>query len=457
MKFDVIGTCKLKCFLLIFLILQSHYIYCYNRIKVEKNKYKSKINSKENERTNDDSTVSLDDLLEESYLNDDQESIYYDFTPKDIKTKVTVNEDIKYLRFFIGFLGCMPYIGPFVYIVEKILDADQFCKISEMKEFYKQGIIDRRSLPMKTYNSVQKMIKDMPWTPILKDEKIVLDENNLKESCKKLIKARNNMLKENQKYIDSYKKALESAQEIKDSFGTSDEITFKKFLKVSNNIIIHRNSGYRNLKDYFLNHFFGNNLKEDELEGKIGSKWKVKIEEVVNILSDNKFQSELNIKSLMISKEEKISCSKLDPNKMHEEYEKGKPKVLDKLAGAWNSLKYLYQCLTTTDRSKTDSKFLSAIEKFISILNFSLIALGLITLVDIFASTVANIFGFFFLKGLKIAFWGIRAIYSIFKALEERRRDIIDKSIEYRFWGVAAGSAVRIVYTILSPTEKKKK
>ena len=42
-------------------------------------------------------------------------------------------------------------------------------------------------------------------------------------------------------------------------------------------------------------------------------------------------------------------------------------------------------------------KELNAINKFISILNFSLIALGLLTLIDIFASTVANVFGFFFL------------------------------------------------------------
>lgn len=456
MKFVFKFDFKIKSLLLIFLLIQSNIINCSNRIKVEKSKVSNKLKNKE-QKTNDDDSVELDDLIEESYLNEDEESVYTTYSPKDLKSKVTVNEDIKYLRFFIGFLGCMPYIGPLIYIIEKILDHDQFCKIHEMKEYYKQGIIDRRNLPKKTYNSVQKMIEDMPWTPILNEEKIVLDQNNLKNSCKKLLKARNNMLKENKKYLSSYKKALESAEEIQKSFETSEEITFKMFLKESNNIIFGRNSGYRNLKDYFLNHYFGNNVKEKELEEKIGGNWKEKINDVVRILNENKIVAEHNIKSLMISVEEKISCSKLDPHKMSEEYEKGKPKVLDKLAGAWNSLKYLHKCLATADREKTDSKLLNAINKFISILNFSLVALGLLTLIDIFASTVANVFGFFFLKGIKIAFWGLRALYSIFKALEERRRDVIDKSIEYRFWGIAAGSAVRIVYTILSPTEKKKK
>lgn len=443
---------KFKTILLLCLIIFSNFIHSHqitnsnfkNQRKILKTNKKSKSN------TNNDvleTTEFPESPLsgEEQFLIENKDSKY--ISDEDFKTDLVPNDNLKYLYFFFGMIECLPYMGPFVKLIEKIIKDAKYCSVSEMIQSYHHGTLESHNLPKTTFDNVKNMIDDMPWVPMINGEKIELDINNLNDSCKKLIKARNSMIEENKKYVDDFYIGFTSALDIKKSFDTKEEITIHKFIEESNNIIFGRNSGYRNLKKYLMLHFFTNLQTDEQLIRNVGSNWKDIIVQIITILRENGKMALQNIQSLQISQEENINCKKLNIQKMSQEYENANPTFIEKLSGGWSSIIYLKDCLAKGKKENQTSK----VRKIIKIIA----KVGLKKLIKFFLTKLAILIGFWFVKGIKIAFWGLRIINSIYKALQERKKDVVDKRKEFKYWGIATGSAIRLVHTIVVPIAKK--
>lgn len=111
------------------------------------------------------------------------------------------------------------------------------------------------------------------------------------------------------------------------------------------------------------------------------------------ILSDNQKMAEQNQEELKAN--ENPNCSKMPDNEL---YEKNKSTILDKLAGGWAALKYLKKCYEDNEKEKPVQ---TKAQKFVNF--FLILAKGVMQkLVVIFGNMIANIFGMFALKALKM-------------------------------------------------------
>lgn len=444
---------RIKSIILLFLLVSTNIITCYSKANkfasYSKSKRVSKNSSKSNYQNGKIDDIEMTDFSsqtpEEEFANSNHDSKYV--SEDNFKPDIIIGDKIKYLYFFLGMIECLPHMKPFVKLIEKILNDAKYCRVSEMIDAYHTGIQESHNLPQTTFNNVNSMMEDMPWVPMLNGEKIELDVNNVIESCKKLLKARNEMIKENIKYVDEFYSGFTSALDIKKSFGTRDEITALKFIDEANNIIIGRNSGYRNLKRFLMSHFYHNLQNDEQLTRSIGNNWKNVIIEVIGILRENGKQALQNVQSLQISQEENINCKNLNMQKMGEEYENAKPTFLEKLSGGWNAIVYLKDCFVKGAKQDQSSKVVLILKIILKI--------GINKLIEVFLTKLAILIGFWFVKGIKIAFWGFRIVSNISKAMKERKKVPVNKKIEFKYWGIATGSAIRMLYTIIAPIGKK--
>lgn len=391
----------------------------------------------------------LDVHEDDFFADDDYEAAY-----KSIKR--VSSEEIEYLWYILGFMSCMPYIGGFVYAIETLLEANDSCKVTEAISHFKEAIVKRANLPLKTLDKVEEVNEKLVWN----NNKLNLDKDNLYESCIKISKERKSQYDENVKYKEKYALALKALKKIND-----ESIPVETFLSlgVYNPFRVNGDKSMRVLKDYFLD-IFSTGKKSlgslDLIKEELKKDWSSTVSTHMIILSENEKRAEMNIKALSIEKGLKIDCKNLKGktklNDIAVTYEESKPKFLDKVAGGWGVLNYFFKCLTAREDTSSNSKSMGVFKTFITFLDKIINIWSLAALVNIFASTLLNVVGLFILKGLKIAFWVFRGIYSALKAYNESKNEKRNGKIEMRFWGIAAGSVLRAVYTAVAPWEKKK-
>jgi len=68
------------------------------------------------------------------------------------------------------------------------------------------------------------------------------------------------------------------------------------------------------------------------------------------------------------------------------------------------------------------------------------------------ATIVANLFGMFAFKLVKIVYRAVKLIYFIYKAVNSS-----DADTQWEYWGKAAGSAINIVWMVLNPTARRRR
>lgn len=447
---------KIHSLLLCFLIVVTNITICNTKaLNSPKDKAKSKVNSSTNQgetkkrKAVEEFEIYLDETEDDFFADDEYEEAY-----KSIRR--VSSQEIEYIWYILGFMSCMPFIGGFVYAIETLLEANDSCKTTEAISQFKEAIVKRANLPLKTLDTITEVKEKLVW----KDNKLELDKENLYDSCIKISKARKTQYEENIKYKEKYALALKALKKIND-----ESVPVETFfsLGVYNPLRIHGDKSMRVLKDYFLEVFSESttNLKSlDSIKEQLKADWSGIVNTHMNILIDNEKRADMNIKALSLEKGLKINCNNLKNKKSINEialtYEESKPKFLDKIAGGWGVLNYFFKCLTEREKAHENKKSMSVFSGFISFLDKVINIWTLASLISIFASTLMNVVGLFILKGLKIAFWVLRGLYSAIKAYAESKKEKRNGKVEMRFWGVASGSVLRAVYTAVAPWERKK-
>lgn len=447
---------KLISLLLSIIIVMTNISICHSKANASVNrKNEKKLKSNTNKKPDlweDDQLGNIEDLANK----EDQEDSDDDDSISTSKVNAVTDDEVNTLWYILGFMSCMPYLGGLVFAVETLLDANESCKIKEAVVVYKEAILERHNKPIKTLDNLEKIQKNLVW----KDDSLDIDKNDIYGSCVKIVKARKFQYDENLSYKQKYHLAFKAITKIKNEKISFSDFYDKAKWKLFNFGV---DQEMRSLKQYFKD-TFSHNVKSlktvDDIKDELESNWGEVVDLHYDILRQNTEQAEINLNSLKLTRDIGVDCKALKDAKKIKElevtYNECKPTFLDKLAGGWGILKYFGDCLTRRDLQKTNGKKMKLFDKFMTFLEQSVNIWTLAAVLSIFASTLANAVGLFVLKGLKIAFWSLRCVYAIIKAYKEDSKPQKVQKLISRFWGIAAGSALRAIYSGLAPWEKKK-
>jgi hypothetical protein len=205
---------------------------------------------------------------------------------------------------------------------------------------------------------------------------------------------------------------------------------------------------YLNLKHYFKKIIFDQYKLESivDLKPKINSgiiNWEETIDTAILILSSNEEMAKHNLLELEFNKDKMPDCSKLPSNTV---YNDNKVTILDKFAGGWSSLKYIGKCVIDSLPNHGYEYLKDQITDLLKDIGLEFLKKLLI----VFGTVVSNILTFFAVKAFKILWWVIKAVYFIYKAINEEKE-------KFKFWGKAVGSGIRIIYIAFMPSERRLK
>jgi len=358
----------------------------------------------------------------------------------------------KIFDFTLGLLTCLPVIGDIAEKIEEYIENGE-CDRTEIMNAYKAGIQKRKDTAfaeeLDTLDKLDNVKANLPWraSATTGDKIDKLEATNPKKACQAIIAEKERQTKENNKYANIYKGALEAAKEIKETKVSFDQ--FVKILPRTSFSITHtdKEKKYLNLKHYFKKVIFDHlKLKAiEQLRPLIVSKkisWQETINNAILILSSNEEMAKHNLLQLELTDKEKPDCSKLPTDLV---YENKKPTILDKMAGGWAALKYIGKCAVESLPSVGFEYMKQEIEDLMKDIGLEILK----RLLSVFGSVVTNILGFFALKAVKVLWWVIKAIYYIYKAINETEKN-------YKYWGKAVGSGIRIIYIAFMPTERRR-
>jgi len=360
-----------------------------------------------------------------------------------------MEKSINTFNFVLGILTCLPGIDEYAEKIEDILDNTDKCEKEDIIEAYKKGIEIRQekrfAAAITTLDNLESTKKELPWRPTKEnDEKIKnLEASNPKKACQAILAEKERQKKENNKYIEVYAGALKAAKKIRET-----NMSFDQFLKKLPSFRLFRSSNkYLNLKRYFKRVIFSNlKLKTIyDLKPKIDrgeENWKDLINEAIFILSSNEEMAKHNLLQLSDDKQEKPDCSKLPTDTV---FKNNKVTILDKFAGGWSALKFIGKCVL---ESLPNIGYEYLKDHLLDLLKEIGIEF-LKKLLTVFGTVITNMLTFFAAKAFKILWWIIKAVYYIYKAINEEGE-------KYKYWGKAVGSGIRIIYIAFMPTERRR-
>lgn len=367
---------------------------------------------------------------------------------------------IKVFDFILGLLSSLPIIDDFVEKIEGLFDNSEECQKEKLIEAFEEGVAARKNNLLHqaviAEDGIFRLKNSLVWKPTHEYDIQIhnLESSNPKAACKLIVQEFQRQKEENEKFRDSYKRALAAANQI-----IRDKISYDDFVKklpLTNLSIMNTNleQNYVDLK-HFLKRILLNDYKLDsikKLKPFLESKeiiWEEAIKTSIDLLYENFLMAEKNLADLNKENPDTKICKHLPDN---DSYRENKPTFMDNLAGGWNAIKYVGKCFLESlpnhalEYGKDQTKDL--IKDFLKELGEQFLN----NLVVIFGSTVTNILGFFASKAVKILWWLAKTFYYIYKAIDGKPGD---GSI-WRWWGKAAGGAIRLIYIAFMPTERRK-